>query len=255
MTNLEQKAKEIKFEPKVELIESNGIEKLYLYGSIVEDIPMDWWTGEEMKGDFITMNVVKEAFNQIKGNSVELHINSRGGDVYTSVAIGNFIKDSGKNVTVVIDSIAASGASIIAMSGNKIKMHQNSMMMIHRASVMTYGNAEELIKIAANLEKFDETVLNSYKGHFKGETEELKKLIWNETYLTANDCLTLGLCDEIITKTEKEEATEKVENKEDFKLNLLAKYRNKDTLSVNNTDVKVSEEKENKNLLNKFKGE
>ena len=76
MKNFREACASIDFNPKVELVEENGKEKLYLYGSIVEEVPIDWWTGEEMSGDYITMDKVKEAFNQIKGNDVEIHLNS-----------------------------------------------------------------------------------------------------------------------------------------------------------------------------------
>jgi len=143
-------------------------------------------------------------------------------------------------VTIVIDAIAASGASIIAMSGDVIKMYPNSMMMIHRASVGCFGNAEELIKIAANLEKFDETVQASYLEHFKGTKEELKNLVWNETYMTAEECVTLGFANEIIQKQfEAHEENNTPQNSEEVKVSLLEKYK----------------KNEPKNILNKFKGE
>lgn len=238
LKKLKELVNEIKFEPKVELVETEGKVKLYLYGSIVEKIPTDWWTGEEIEGDYITMESVKEAFNKIKGDEVEIHLNSKGGDVYTSVAIGNFIKDSSKKVTVVIDAIAASGASIIAMAGSSIKMYPNSMMMIHRASAGYYGNAEEFRKVADNLEKFDEVVQASYLEHFKGTKEELKALIWNETYMTAEECVILGLADELIGKEQIQKNPED-NNATKVKNSLLEKYKGK----------------KKKNILNKFKGD
>lgn len=238
MKDLKQIMNETKLKPRVELVEGENKDKLYLYGSIVEEVPKEWWSGEEIEGDYIMMKTIKEAFNNSKSDNIEIHLNSLGGDVYTSVAIGNFIKDSNKNVTVVIDAVAASGASIIAMSGNKIKMYPNSMMMIHRASVGCYGNADDLRKFADNLEKFDETVLASYLGHFKGTKDELKELIWNETYMTAEECYALGFCEEIIqNKEEKKEP----ENKSNIKVSLIEKYKVK------------NEEKEKKNILIKFK--
>ena len=239
MENFRKTCANIIFDPKVELVEENGKEKLYLYGSIVEEVPIDWWTGEEIPGDYITMDKVKEAFKQIKGNDIEIHLNSKGGDVYASVAIGNYIKDSGKNVTIIVDAIAASGGSIIAMAGDTIKMYPNSLMMIHRASALVYGNCEGLRKIADDLEKFDKAVLASYSGHFKGEEKELEKLIKNETYLTAEECLTLGFADEILEAPKKEKQEEV-----DVKNSLLEKYK-----ITNQEEIKNEE----KNLLNKFK--
>lgn len=246
MEEIKKICSEIKFAPKVELVEEKGKSKLYLYGSIVEEVPTNWWTGEAMEGDYITIKDIKEAFKEINEDSVEIHINSKGGDVYSSVAIGNFIKESDKHITVIVDAIAASGASIIAMAGDEVKMYPNSLMMIHRASAACYGNAEELRKIADNLEKFDEAVQASYMGHFKGSKEELKKLIFDETYLTAEESLTLGFCDEIIEKPDKEVGTDtKVSN---IKNSLLEKYR------IDTID-KIKSEVEKKNILNKFKGD
>lgn len=242
MEDLKKVCAGINFSPKVELIEKDGKEKLYLYGSIVDEIPIDWWTGEEVEGDFITMDKVKEELSQVKGDEIEIHLNSKGGDIYAAVAIGNYIKDYGKKVTIIVDAIAASGGSIIAMAGDTIKMYPNSLMMIHRASAWTYGNCEELRKIADNLEKFDKAVLASYQGHFKGSNKELEKLIKDETYLTAEECVTLGFADEIIEKdASQEEKTEEV----NVKNSLLEKYK------ITAQEKKKDEEK--KNLILKFK--
>lgn len=247
MEDLKKVCTNIKFSPRVELVEDDGKEKLYLYGEIVEEIPKNYWTGEEMEGEYITLDKVKETFRQIKGDEVELHLNSKGGDVYASVAIGNYIKDSNKKVNIVIDAIAASGASIIAMAGDKIKMYPNSLMMIHRASALCFGNCEELRKIANDLEKFDKSVLASYKGHFKGSEDELESLIVDETYMTAEECITLGFADEIIENS-KDEDEENTDEDISIKNSLLEKYRLKDF-----EDKEKS--KENKSILNKFKGE
>jgi ATP-dependent protease ClpP protease subunit len=228
-TQLKALAAEIKFTPRCELVQGEGIPKLYLYGQIVEEIPRNWWTGEPESGDYITMEEVKKSFAEIKGDEVEIHINSRGGNVYTSVAISNYLKDSAKKITIIVDAIAASGGSIITMGGDKIKMYPNSLMMIHRASCAVYGNAEDLRKVADSLEKFDSAVHTSYLQHFKGTSEELKAMIYEETYLTAEECLTLGLCDEIIEKPI--EAKEEVKNESaiEAKNSILEKYRNKET--------------------------
>lgn len=228
-TQLKAIAAEIKFAPRCELVQGEGIPKLYLYGQIVEEIPHNWWTGETQPGEYITMEEVKTAFADIQGDEVEIHINSKGGDVYTSVAIGNYIKDSKIKATIIVDAIAASGGSIITMAGDKIKMYPNSLMMIHRASCAVYGNAEDLRKVAEALEKFDEAVQASYLHHFKGTKEELKAMIYEETYLTAEECLTLGLCDEIIEAAPDTEEGVSNESALDVKNSILEKYRNKET--------------------------
>ena len=92
MEDLKKIFNETKFNPKVELVENESTDKLYLYGSIVEEVPKNWWTGEEVDGDYITMDSIKDAFNQSKNKNIEIHLNSRGGEVYTSVAIETLSK-------------------------------------------------------------------------------------------------------------------------------------------------------------------
>lgn len=182
---------------------------VYMYGDIVDERPRDWWSGEEIEGDFIIPGEVRKAFDEIDTNDIELHINSYGGSVFASVSIFNHIRALNKNVTVYIDGLAASGASLIAMAGSKLIMPKNTTMMIHRASTFCWGNCNNMRKVADTLEKLDNaTVFETYKAKFKGTNEELKQLIDSETWLSADECLENGLCDEVIelsTKSEKDE--------------------------------------------------
>lgn len=216
---------------------------IYLYGRIVDEQPINWWTDEPEPGDFIYPEDVRNLVKEAGDKEINLHINSTGGSIYASVAINNFLRQSSNTINVYIDGVAASGASIIAMAGDKIYMPSNTTMMIHRAAVGIYGNADELRKTAETLDKFDETVLNSYKSRFVGTMEELKELITEETYLTAEECKVFGLCDEILDEIEDEETA--VENQKDLKVSLFEKYKVevKEPMKV---DVKES-------LFNKFK--
>lgn len=238
-------AKQITIEPKVEMVSKDETVDVYLYGSVVDEEPTNWLTGEPEEGEYIYPEQVRNLFDDIDDDkTVNLHINSGGGDVYASVAISNFIKEQKNTVNVYVDAIAASGASIIAMAGDNIYMYPNSMMMIHRASALAYGNTEELLKISEDLKKFDEVVLNSYVSRFTGTEEELEALIEDETYFTAEECLAVGLVDEIIEEKKKEKQT--IENNEthDVKVSLLEKY------------MKPAVKKETKqNILEKFKKE
>lgn len=216
---------------------------IYLYGRIVDQQPINWWTGEPEPGDFIYPEDIRNLVKEAGEKEINLHINSTGGSIYASVAISNFLKQCGNTINVYIDGVAASGASIIAMAGKTIYMPSNTTMMIHRAAVGIYGNADDLRKVAHTLDKFDETVLNSYKNRFIGTAEELKQLISEETYLTAEECKVFGLCDEILDEIEEEKPS--VENHKDLKVSLFEKYKinAKKDLEV---DVKES-------LFNKFK--
>ena len=213
---------------------------IYLYGRIVDEQPVNWWTGEPEPGDFIYPEDIRNLAKEAGEKDINLHINSTGGSIYASVAISNFLKQCGNTINVYIDGVAASGASIIAMAGEKIYMPSNTTMMIHRAAAGVYGNAEDLRKVANTLDKFDETVLNSYKSRFVGTMDELKDLITEETYLTAEECKVFGLCDEILDEIEEEKPA--VENHKELKVSLFEKYK----ISAEEQDVK-------KSLFEKFK--
>lgn len=234
-------AKSIKISPKVELITNAESTDVYLYGDIVDEAPVNWFTGEEEEGDFIYPQKIRNIFEEIgEEKEVHLHLNSYGGDVYASVAIGNFIKQAKNKVNIYIDAIAASGASVIAMSADNLYMYSNSMMMIHRASAFSYGNTEELLKVSEDLKKFDEVVLASYLDRFKGTEEELTALIHDETYFTAKECLAVGLVDKIVEVAKKKEAVENT-----IKASVLDRFK---PVAKEQTEVKT-------NLLQKFKGD
>jgi ATP-dependent Clp protease, proteolytic subunit ClpP len=185
---------------------------VYLYGDIVDERPRDWWSGEEIEGDFIIPAEVRKVFDDIDTNNIDLHINSYGGSVFASVSIFNHIRALNKNITIYIDGLAASGASLIAMAGSKLIMPKNTTLMVHRASSFCWGNCNDMKKVAETLEKLDNaTVFETYKAKFKGTDEELKSLIDTETWLSADECLENGFCDEVIELSNKEDKQAKTE--------------------------------------------
>lgn len=188
---------------------------LYLYGTIREPYP---WEDEE---SVISSKSVQKTLDSLKGKNINVHINSGGGDVFESIAIGNLLKQHDGKVNVTIDGLAGSGASVVAMAGEKITMFPNSMMMIHKAWTLALGNADELRKIANDLDKIDSAVKASYQNRFIGTDEELEDLIAEESWLTAEECVAFGFCDEII-----EEETAKEEPAQNsVKENLFNKYK------------------------------
>lgn len=185
---------------------------IYLYGSIGSD----WFTD-------ISSKDVKAKLDRITAKTINVHINSPGGDAFESIAIHNLLKNHKASINVYIDGLAASGASIIAMAGDKIIMPKNAMMMIHRVWTLVYGNAAELRKIANDLEKIDTAVTESYTSRFVGERAELERLLDEETWLTAEECKALGFCDEVVDEIElsdEEDEQEETSAKEE----ILNKY-------------------------------
>lgn len=145
-------------------------------------------------------------FKAIQAPNVTLFINSPGGSVFDALAIFNTIQASGKNVTVKVLGIAASAASYIAMSGTRIEMPENTFLFVHNPINAVYGNADEMREMADVLDKIGASLLATYVRRSGKPEEEVKALLDAESYLTAQECLDLGLCDEVtpaITATAK----------------------------------------------------
>lgn len=193
----------------------SDVAELYLYGTIREAY---WWDDED---DCISAKRVRSSLKELSGKNINVHINSGGGDVFESISINNLLKNHDGEINVYIDGLAGSGASIIAMAGKKVYMPNNTMMMIHKAWTYVAGNANELRKVADDLDKIDSAADSSYKDRFVGTEEELTQLISDESWLTAEECLAFGLCDEILS----EKKEEVIENKIPIKISLFEKYK------------------------------
>ncbi|UNP79063.1 Clp protease ClpP [Bacillus nitratireducens] len=209
MNKLLNLKRDIRFESKGE-----NEYKLTVYGSI------GGWFSEN------NAEAVRRKIQDVKAEKIHVHINSGGGSAFDGVAICNQLKQHNAEIIVHIDGWAASAASVIAMAGDKIIMPSNTMMMIHQASTFEYGNADLFEKTARDLRKIDSALAASYKKRFVGTDEELKQLLKDETWLTAEEAVALGLADEIadeieIDDTQEDEEEEVVEN---FKDDLVAKY-------------------------------
>ena len=241
------KIPQIKTKLQVKNEVNSDVAEMYLYGSIRKAY---WWDSEDA---CISADRVKNALADLKHKDINIHINSPGGDVFESIAICNLLKQHSKNVTITIDALAASGASVICMAADKVIMPANSMMMIHKAWTWADGNADDLRKIANDLDKMDNAVLASYKDRFVGTEEELKALIKDSSWFTADECKSLGFCDEIMDEQQDpEEPTQ-----EDIKNSILNKYMNRvkepQPQAPTSTEPKVVENKNKIAIQNLFK--
>ncbi|MBD1373721.1 Clp protease ClpP [Hazenella sp. IB182357] len=166
--------------------ESSG--ELYIYGEIVS---YKWddtdTTAKSFKADLDGLGDITE---------LNIYINSPGGSVFQGIAIYNIIKRHKAKVNIHIDGLAASIASVIAMAGDTVHMPENAMMMIHNPWTVAMGNASDLRKIADDLDKTRETLIQSYlsKSGDKLDLGKLEPLLDAETWLTAQECYDYGLC-------------------------------------------------------------
>jgi ATP-dependent protease ClpP protease subunit len=117
--------------------------------------------------------------------------------VFEDVAVHNMLLRHKARVVVHVDALAASIASVIAMAGNEIRMPKNSMLMIHNPWTFAMGNAAELRKAADDLDRIGQYDIQSYlqKADNKLDEETLKQLLDAETWLSADEALSYGLCD------------------------------------------------------------
>ena len=125
------------------------------------------------------------------GKEIRVHINSPGGDVFQGLAIYNFLERRG-NVTTIIEGVAASMASIVAMAGNNIIMPENALMMIHNPWAIRVGDAEELKKAAEVLDKMGESLAMIYAKQTGVDIEEIKDLMKAETWMNGNEAVEKG---------------------------------------------------------------
>lgn len=187
--------------------DNSDVADLYLY-NVIDDFAYEGYSdsAESILKDINSLGNIK---------TLNVFINSPGGSVFEGISIKNMLerqKLKGCFINVVIDGLAASIASVIAMAGDKITMPENALMMIHRASCGCMGNADDFAKQIEVLNKIDLVLTNTYVTRSNGLlTEEDITNMFNsgDTWLTAQEAKDFGLCDEI---TEKLEAVAKYED-------------------------------------------
>lgn len=139
-----------------------------------------------------------EALGQVTTKNINLRLNSPGGSVFEGIAIANAIRSHPANVTVYVDSLAASIASVIALAGNRVVMMPQSQFMIHNASGACYGDATEMTKMADMLDKQSLNIAQAYAQHTGRPVSEWQQYMADETWFTAEEAVAVGLADEVM---------------------------------------------------------
>lgn len=128
---------------------------------------------------------------------ITLHLNSPGGDVFDGVAIYNTLVNHKADISVFVDGLAASAASFIAQAGDEVVMGKGSTMMIHDASGMAWGNAEEMRQTADILDRVSDTIAGFYADRTGGTVDEWRGLMQAETWYNADEAVEAGLADRV----------------------------------------------------------
>ena len=171
---------------------------LFLNGTIAED---SWFDDE------VTPALFKDEVNSGEGD-ITVWINSPGGDCIAAAQIYNMLMDYKGNVTVKIDGIAASAASVIAMAGNKVIVSPVSMIMIHNPATIAAGDTAEMQKAIAMLDEVKESIINAYEIKTGLSRARLSHLMDAETWMDANSAIELGFADEIMQRNTEEDELE-----------------------------------------------
>lgn len=170
-----------------------GMRILRLEGTIAEE---SWFD------DDVTPAAFKDELLSDTG-PVTVWINSPGGDCVAAAQIYNMLMDYPADVTVKIDGIAASAASVIAMAGTRVLMSPVAVMMIHNPLTFALGDSDEMRKAIQLLDEVKESIINAYEIKTGLSRTRLSHLMDAETWLSANKALELGFCDEIMFQPEK----------------------------------------------------
>ncbi|MFE1205648.1 head maturation protease, ClpP-related [Streptomyces sp. NPDC058762] len=142
-----------------------------------------------------------EFINDLRGitaSNILLRVNSPGGQVYEGIAIANALRSHPASVTVQVDGIAASIASVIAMAGDRVRMMPNAMIMVHDASGLTVGNAADHRDTAELLDKISGNIADAYAARAGGTRDEWRQVMVAETWYTAEEAVAAGLADEVV---------------------------------------------------------
>lgn len=173
--------------------EADGVARVYVYDAI------GGWDGLTAR-DFVT------ALNELDVEAFELHVNSPGGDVFDGIAIRNAVRAHKARVTTYVDGLAASAASYIALAGDEVVMMPNSELMIHDARGMCFGWAQDMQKMADDLNRISDNIASMYAAKAGGEAKSWRKLMLAETWYSAQEAVDAGLADRVDEQADPQEA-------------------------------------------------
>jgi ATP-dependent protease ClpP protease subunit len=213
-----------------------NIGEIYIWGDITS---MKWWDED------VTPQDIKKALDEMGDvTKVKVSVNSYGGECDAGILIYNILDDYRKRknipIDVTIDGVAASMGGVIAMVGDKVTMHDNAILMLHKPMGVALGNSDEMRKQADVLDKYEQRLINIFMSRFKGTEDELKEIISAETWYLADEAKERGFVDEVIPTPLKAVASAKgiVVNDVEFGRDIFDKIKDKIKITESEDDVK-----------------
>jgi len=164
--------------------------ELMLYGDISSY--ESWWS------DTITPKQFKDDLDALGDiTNLNIYVNSGGGDVFAGQAIRSMLKRHSSYKTCYVDGLAASIASVILTACDKVVMYSNAMQMVHKCWSWAVGNADDMRKMAEDMDKIDQSIVAAYEEKTGLDKDEILELMKDETWMTAEEAVEKGFADEI----------------------------------------------------------
>ena len=162
---------------------------------------------ESFWGDEITPQMFRDELESGEGD-VTVWINSPGGNVFAAAEIYTMLRDYKGSITVKIDAIAASAASVVAMAGDTVQMSPVAMLMIHDPSTVAMGNTKDMEKAIEVLNEVKESIINAYASKSGLSHARIANLMSNETWMNAKKAVELGFADEVLFEAKQKASDE-----------------------------------------------
>lgn len=208
--------------------------ELILDGVIAQE---SWWD------DDVTPKLFKDELDAVNGDVV-VRINSPGGDCIAASQIYTMLVEHEGKVTVKVDGIAASAASVIAMAGDNVVMSPTSMMMIHNPMTMAIGDHNDMEHAIKELDTVKKTIIKAYVLKTGLDEDEISELMEDETWMDVDTAIEYGFADEMLAKDAKE-------NKVSNKINFSQRKSNLKLVALAQKKYEVQNNKENNSSVDK----
>lgn len=190
--------------------------------------------------DDITPKMFRDELFNGSGD-IELYINSPGGDCIAASQIYTMLMEYTGNVTVKIDGLAASAASVIAMAGTEVLMSPTSMLMIHNPWTMAMGDHNDMQKAIDVLNEVKESIINAYELKTGMSRAKISRLMEDETWMNAKKAVDLGFADGVLEQTVAIAGAPVAFSSASVIRNLTNKIKSKSEAETEQTGAKVSE--------------
>ena len=175
-----------------------GESELVMYGDVMAEDSRDWWTGEPDGRPAVTSEALNRELDKLRGaERVTVRLNSCGGDLYTGLAIHSVLRSLGAEVTVRVEGIAASAASVIACAGDRVVVTPGSILMVHEGALglLGYYTGADLRALMADMDAGVRAMLGVYAAKTGRPEDELREMVEAETWMVGQEIVDAGFAD------------------------------------------------------------